>query len=30
MRKKGFPYIPLIEEDEKYVHKYLPLNPEPD
>ena len=23
-------HIPLIEEDEKYVHKYLPLNPEPD
>lgn len=30
LRKKGFPYIPLISKDEQYAKKYLPLNPEPD
>lgn len=27
LRKKGFPYIPLICPDEEYMKKYLPLNP---
>ena len=26
-RKKGFPVIPFIEDDEEYSKKYLPINP---
>ena len=26
-RKKGFPFIPLLEDDNEYLKKYLPIDP---